>query len=102
MRKHFLSRITKKGKKSGLPKTFTSFFYTLFFSQTTINVTRILHQSYENRLTSIQDLKFQSTINSKEKSCFSLNYKNIDGPLSWFYCMSPYNNSLGFRYLKTL
>ena len=76
------------------------FLSSFIFLQTTINIMIVSHQLYENQITSHPYLKFQSSINSQEKSGFFLNDKNNDRPSSWFYHMDPYNDTWGSDILK--
>jgi len=76
------------------------FFSSFVFSQTTINITNARLQLYENHIISHQPLTFQSSINSREKTRFFLNYKNSDESLSWFYLTGPYNDTWGSDILK--
>ena len=82
-------------------KEFSYLFFSSFvFSQTTINITNARLQLYENHIISHQPLTFQSSINSREKTRFFLNYKNSDESLSWFYLTGPYNDTWGSDILK--
>ena len=84
-----------------MAKEFSYLFFSSFvFSQTTINITNARLQLYENHIISHQPLTFQSSINSREKTRFFLNYKNSDESLSWFYLTGPYNDTWGSDILK--
>ena len=76
------------------------FFFSFLFSQTTINITNARLQLYEKHIISHQPLTFKSSINSREKTRFFLNYKSSDESSSWFYLTGPYNDTWGSDILK--
>jgi hypothetical protein len=70
------------------------------FSQTTINITEVASQLYKNQRINQHYLRFDSSINSKEKRRFFLNHRKNSASLSWFYLMGPYNDTWGSDILK--
>ena len=70
------------------------------FSQTTINITEAASQLHKNQRISQKYLKLDSSINSKEKNSFNLNYRGNSALLNWFYLMGPYNDIWGSDILK--
>ena len=76
------------------------FFFYFLFSQITISITESASQSYKNQRRSQKYLKLDSSINSKEKNSFNLNYRGNSALLNWFYLMGPYNDIWGSDILK--
>ena len=75
-------------------------FSSFLFPQATVNITEAASQLYKNQRISQQYLRFDNSINSKQKIRFFLKHRKNSAHLSWFYLMGPYNDIWGSDILK--